>query len=104
MVTSNTVPDFGKVSASEIAFKIDDKIMSEIRAVREEYEEIISGFSVHCLEIGKCPAFTNRHWYEPDREELENIEIGRKWMKNLKIPPDAFQQLGMQITAAHLRG
>jgi len=104
LVTSNTVPDFAKVSASEIVFKIDDEITSEIRAVREEYEEMVSGFSVHCLEIGKCPAFTNRHWYEPDREELENIEIGRKWMKNLKIPPDAFQQLGMQITAAHLRG
>lgn len=88
----------------ELVFTLDNDIRSEIGVVLNEYEQITNTFSVDVLEMGNCPAFRNQFWFNTDSEDLKKIDIGRNWMKKYKVAADAFQQIGMQITVALLRG
>jgi len=104
IITQDTVGITPPSGIQKLNFNLDSEMYSEISKNMNEYEKVTNKFYVDVLELGDNPSFTNQFWVNPEAEELKKIDIGRNWMKKYKIPTDAFQQIGIQIAAALIRG
>lgn len=104
IITNDTVGVPPDQPVEELQFIVNEHICQEIAVGLYEYEQAIKTFEICNLELGHCPSFKNKYWLCSEMESNMDVDINRNWMRKMNVSPDAFLQIGFQITAAILKG